>query len=57
MYRASFFYFVLWPTNAQLFNKLSHCYMFRHYRLILRELVMNTLILNCITNSCIWNTV
>ena len=24
-----FFYFVLWPTNAQLFHKLSHYYMFR----------------------------
>jgi len=37
------FYFVLWPTNAQLFHKLSHSYMFRHYRVILRELVINTL--------------
>ena len=31
-------YFVLCPTNAQLFHKLSHCYIFRHYRVILREL-------------------
>ena len=38
-----FFYFVLWPTCAQLIHKLSHSYMFRHYRVILRELVINTL--------------
>jgi hypothetical protein len=38
-----FYYFVLCPTNAQLFHKLSHPYMFRHYRVILRELVINTL--------------
>jgi predicted cupin superfamily sugar epimerase len=37
-----FIYFVLWPTNAQLFHKLSHSYMFRHYCIILRELVINT---------------
>ena len=28
---------------TQLFHKLSHRYMFRHYRVILRELVINTL--------------
>jgi len=33
-----FFYFVLWQTNAQLFHKLWHSYMFRHYRVILKEL-------------------
>jgi hypothetical protein len=38
-----FCYFVLWPTNAQLFHKLSHSYMFRHYCVILRELVVSTL--------------
>jgi len=37
------YHFVLWPTNAQLFHKLSHCYMFRPYRVILRQLVINTL--------------
>ena len=41
------FYFIIFhnePTNAQLFHKLSHySYMFRHYRVILRELVNNTL--------------
>jgi len=32
------------PTNAQLFHKLSHSfYMFRHYCVILRELVVCTL--------------
>jgi len=36
-----FFYFVLWPTNAQLFHKLSHSYMFRHYSVIIRVLVIN----------------
>ena len=38
-----FYYFVQWPTNAQLFHKLSHCYMFQHYRVILSELVVSTL--------------
>ena len=28
---------------TQLFHKLSHCYMFRHYRVILRQPVINTL--------------
>ena len=37
-----FFYFLPWPTNTQLFHKLSHFYMFRHYRVILREIVINT---------------
>ena len=32
-----------WPTNARLFHKLSHSYMFRHYRVILKQLVINTL--------------
>ena len=30
-------------TAVQLFHKLSHSYVFRHYRVILRELVINTL--------------
>ena len=38
-----FYYSVQWPTNSQLFHKLSHCYMFRHYRVILRQPVINTL--------------
>ena len=37
------FYSVLWPTNTQIFHRLSHYYMFRHYRVIFRELVINTL--------------
>ena len=36
------YYFVLWPTNAQLFHKLPQSYMFRHYRVV-RELVINAL--------------
>jgi len=37
-------YFVQWTNKrTQLFNKLSHCYMFRHYRVILRQPVINTL--------------
>jgi hypothetical protein len=38
-----FYYFVLWPINAKVIDKLSHCYMFRHCCVILRELVINTL--------------
>jgi hypothetical protein len=38
-----FYYFVLWPTNAQSFHILSHCYMFRHYRVIFREFLINIL--------------
>ena len=54
------YHFVQWPTNAQLFLKLSHCYMFRHSCVILREIVIiafNTctvhLLLFCaMTNKC-----
>ena len=35
--------FVLWPTNAQLSHKISHSYIFRHYRVILWELIINAL--------------
>ena len=38
-----FFYFVQWPTNAQLIDKLLHSYVFWHYCVILRELVVTTL--------------
>jgi hypothetical protein len=52
------FYFVLWPTNAQLCHKLSHCYMFRHYRVIIRELVINTLpSYTSISNAAVGNTI
>ena len=38
------YYFVLWPTNKQLFHKLSHStYMFRQCCDILRQLVINIL--------------
>jgi len=43
--------FLLWPTNAQLFHKLSHCYMFLSIKP-----VWNSWTVNCITDSCIWNT-
>ena len=36
-------YILYYITNAQLFYKLSRCYMFRHYRVILSELVINVL--------------
>ena len=40
-----FFYFLQSPTNAQLIDKLLYCsYMFRHYFVILRELVVITLL-------------
>jgi hypothetical protein len=53
-----FFNFTLWPTNAQLFHKLSHSYMFRHYRVILRGLVINTLpSYISITNAAVGNTI
>ena len=39
-----FYYFLQWPTNAQLIDKLSHSsYMFRHYCVIIREFVVSTL--------------
>jgi hypothetical protein len=38
------FYFVNYQKNAQLIDKLSHSsYMFRHYCVILREVVVSTL--------------
>jgi len=56
--RNTVLYFALWPTNAQLFHKLSHCYMFRHYRVILRQLVINTLpSYTSISNAAVGNTV
>ena len=36
-------YYVIWATNAQLIHKLSHFYMFRHYRVFLRKLEISTL--------------
>ena len=52
------YYFVLWQINAQLFHKLSHSHMFRHYRVILRQLVINTLpSYTSISNAAVGNTV
>jgi hypothetical protein len=39
-----FYLFLLWPTDAQLIEKLSHSsYIFRHFCVILREFVVGTL--------------
>jgi len=44
-------------NNAQLFHKSSHSYMFRHYRVILRELVINNLpSYISISNAAVGNT-
>ena len=52
------YYFVLWPTNAQLSHKISHSYMYRHYRVILRELVINALTsYTSILNAAVGNRV
>jgi len=54
----TFYYFVLWPTNAQSFHKLSHSYTFRHYHVILRQLVIKTLpSYTSISNAAVGNTV
>jgi hypothetical protein len=53
-----FYYFALWPPNAQLFHKLSHSYMFRHYCVILRQLVINTLpSYTSMSNAAVDNTI
>jgi len=50
--------FVQSPTNAQLFHKLSHSYMFRHCRVILRQLVINALPSHTsISNAAVGNTI
>ena len=43
-------YYFVWPTNAQLFHKLSHSYLFRQYRVIVRKLVINTLPIWCFSD-------
>jgi len=52
-------YFVQWTNKCtQLFHKLSHCYMFRHYRVILRQLVINTLpSYTSISTAAVGNTI
>jgi len=48
---------VLLSTSAQLFHK-SHSYMFRHYLVILRDLVINTLTsYKSISNAAVGNTI
>jgi len=45
-------------TNTQLFHKLSHSYMFRNYRVVLRELVISTLpSYTIISNAADGNTI
>jgi hypothetical protein len=45
LYRSSFIILYNDPKNAQILHKLSHSsYMFRHYCVILRELVVSTLL-------------
>jgi len=52
------FIFYYDQTNAQLFHKLSHPYMIRHYRVILRQLVINTLpSYTSISNAAVGNTI
>ena len=58
LYRASCIILHYNPTNAQLSHKLAHSYMFRHYRVILRELVINTLpSYTSISNVAVGNTI
>jgi hypothetical protein len=57
MYRASF---IILYYDQQMHNylKLSHFYMFRHYRIILRELVSSALpSYTSILNAAVGNTV
>ena len=53
------FYFVRSPTDVQLTDKLSHSsYMFRHYRVILRELAVSTLPgYTSMSNAVVGNTI
>ena len=55
-----FYCSVKWPTKAQLqlIYKLSHSYMFRHCRVILRELVISTSpSYTSISNAAVGNTI
>ena len=52
------FLFYSITKNAQLFQKLSHSYIFRHYRVILSELVINSLpSYTSISNAAVGNTI
>jgi hypothetical protein len=56
-----FVFFTILYYDQQMYNffhKLSHCYMFRHYRVILRQLVINSLpSYTSISNTAVGNTV
>jgi len=53
-----FLLFCYKTTNTQLFHKLSHCYMFRHYRVILRKLeISNSQSYTSISNAAVGNTI
>jgi len=47
-----FYYFVQWPTNAQLIDILSHSYLFGHYRVILRDVVVSWRIKDQLDVTC-----
>ena len=50
--------FVLWPTTAQLFHKLSHSHMFRHCRVILGEFVVSSLLTyTSMSHAAVGNTI
>ena len=54
-----FYYFVQWPTNAQLIEKLSNSsYMFRHYCVIFREFIVSALPgYTSVSNVTVGNTI
>jgi len=59
--RKSLFYYLfctMTKKNAQLFHKLSHSYMFRHYHFIFRKYVINSLpSYTSISNAAVGNTI
>ena len=57
-HNATCFDTIVTSSNAQLFHKLSHCYMFRHYCVILRKLVINTSpSYTSVSNAAVSNTI
>ena len=45
-------------SKCKLFHKLSHCYMFRHYCVIIRKLEISTLqSYTSISNAAVGNTI
>ena len=54
----TFLFCMLTNKCTKLSHKLSHCYMFRHYHVILREPVINTLpSYTSISNAAVGNTI